>query len=79
MTLLLAAMVVDQRRIGGELLDAHKLLQEKAENMEKELVVTGQALEMELFRHDQSKKALGEIKERFRQLGKNINPEEKRK
>jgi integral membrane sensor domain MASE1 len=79
MTLILAAMVVDQRRIGGELLDAHNLLQEKAEKMEEELVVTGQALEVELFRHDQSRKALGQIKERFRQLGESINPEEKRK
>jgi hypothetical protein len=71
-------MVVEQRRIRGELLDAHKLLQEAAEKMEKELIVTVHALEVELARHDQSKKALGEIKERFRRLGESTNPEEKR-
>jgi integral membrane sensor domain MASE1 len=78
MTLVLAIMVVEQRRIRGELLDAHKLLQEAAEKMEKELIVTVHALEVELARHDQSKKALGEIKERFRRLGESTNPEEKR-
>jgi len=78
MALVVAAMVAEQRRIEGELLGTHSLLKEMVERKDRDLVVTVQELDMEATGHVQTKRALREIQERFRKLGKATNPEERR-
>jgi integral membrane sensor domain MASE1 len=78
MALVVAAMVVEQRRIEEELLATQSLLQEAAERKDRDLVVSGQALEVEAASHVQTRVALREIQERFRKLGKVTDPEERR-
>lgn len=71
MTLVVAAMVVERRRIEGELLGTQSLLQHAVERKERDLVVTVRALEVEVTGHVQTKRALRESQERFRQLTEN--------
>jgi len=78
MALVVAAMVAEQRRIEGELLGTHSLLKEMVERKDRDLVVTVQELDVEATGHVQTKRALREIQERFRKLGKATNPEERR-
>jgi len=76
MTLVVAAMVVERRRIAGELLGTQSLLQEAVEHKEKDLVVTVRALEMEMTGHVQTKKALQQSQERIRRIAPNTPLEE---
>jgi len=78
MTLVLAAMVVERRRIEEELLATQSLLQEALETKERDLVVTVNALEVETTEHVQTKRALQQSQERFQKLGKATDPEERR-
>jgi len=71
MTLVVAAMVVERRRIEGELLGTQSLLRDAVEKKERDLVVTVQALEVEVIGHVQTKRALSESQERFRRLAEN--------
>jgi integral membrane sensor domain MASE1 len=73
MTLVVAAMVVERRRIEAELLGTQSLLQEAVERKERDLVVTVRALEVEVTGHGQTKRALRESQERFRQLAETSN------
>ena len=78
MTLVVAAMVVERRRIEGELLATHSLLREAVDRKERDLVVTVRALEVEVTGHVQTKKALRDSQERFRQLADNAKLEDER-
>ena len=77
MTLVVAAMVVERRRIESELLGTQSLLQEVLKRKERDLVVTVQALELEAASHAQTKRAFQENQGRSRQLGESAKPEEK--
>jgi integral membrane sensor domain MASE1 len=78
MTLVIAAMVVERRLIEGELLGTQRLLQAAVERKERDLVVTVQTLEVEITGHAQTRKALRDSQERFRQLAEDARLEEKR-
>jgi integral membrane sensor domain MASE1 len=69
MTLVVAAMVVERRRIESELLGTQSLLQEVLKRKERDLVVTVQALELEAASHAQTKRAFQENQGRSRRLG----------
>jgi integral membrane sensor domain MASE1 len=73
MTLVVAAMVVERRRIEAELLGTQSLLQYAVERKERDLVVTVQALEVEVTGHVETKRALRESQERFRRLAGSTN------
>jgi len=73
-----AAMVVERRRIEGELLATHILLREAVDRKERDLVVTVRALEVEVTGHVQTKKALRDSQERFRQLADNAKLDDER-
>jgi MASE1 len=76
MTLVVAGMVVERRRIEGELLGTQSLLQEAVARKERDLVVTVQALEVEVTGHVQTKRALRESQDRFLRLEENSKTEE---
>jgi integral membrane sensor domain MASE1 len=76
MTLVVAAMVVERRRIEAELLGTQSLLQDAVERKERDLVVTVRALEVEVTGHVQTKRALRESRERFQQLEEITNLQE---
>jgi integral membrane sensor domain MASE1 len=78
MTLVVAAMVVERRRNEGELLGTQSLLQGAVEKKERDLVVTVQALEVEVTGHVHTKKALQDSQEQFRRLAENVKLEEER-
>jgi integral membrane sensor domain MASE1 len=66
MTLVVAALVMDRRRIEEELLGLQSLLQEAVQEKDRELVVTIEALKVEIAGHVQTQRALWESRERFR-------------
>jgi integral membrane sensor domain MASE1 len=78
MTLVVAAMVVERREIEGELLAAHSLLVAAVDKKERDLVVTVRALEVEVTGHGQTKKALRDSQERFRNLAENAKFEDEK-
>jgi integral membrane sensor domain MASE1 len=78
MTLVVAAMVVERRRIEGDLLGTQSLLQEAVERKDRDLIVTVHALEVEATGHVQTQKALRDSQERFRRLAENAKLEERR-
>jgi hypothetical protein len=71
-------MVVERRQIEGELLATHSLLREAVDRKERDLVVTVRALEVEVTGHVQTKKALRDSQERFRQLADNAKLDDER-
>ena len=71
MTLVIAAMVVERRRVIGELLGTQRLLQKAVETKERDLIVTVQTLEVEITGHTQTKRALRHSQERLRKLPEN--------
>jgi integral membrane sensor domain MASE1 len=71
MTLVIAAMVVERRRVIGELLGTQRLLQRAVETRERDLIVTVQTLEVEITGHAQTKRALRHSQERLRKLPEN--------
>jgi hypothetical protein len=77
MILVVAAMVVEQRRFEGELLGLQSLLQEAVEGKDRNLGATVQALETEAAGHAQTKRALRENEERLRLLAENAKLDEK--
>jgi len=70
-TLVIAAMVVERRRVIGELLGTQRLLQKAVETKERDLIVTVQTLEVEITGHAQTKRALRHTQERLRKLPEN--------
>jgi integral membrane sensor domain MASE1 len=68
MALVVAAMVVERRRIEEELLGTQSLLQEAVERKERDLLVTVQSLEVEAAGHVQTKRALRKSQERLRRI-----------
>jgi integral membrane sensor domain MASE1 len=68
MTLVIAAMVAEQRRMERQLLGTQDLLQQALEKKDQEIVVTLQALETEASGHARTKRALRENQERFRRI-----------
>jgi integral membrane sensor domain MASE1 len=77
MTLVVAGMVVERRRIEGELLGTQSLLQDAVERKDRDLVVTVQTLEVEVTGHAQTKRALRESYERLSRIAPNAKLEEK--
>ncbi|MGD0962647.1 MAG: MASE1 domain-containing protein [Candidatus Acidiferrales bacterium] len=71
MTLIVAAMVVERRRIEGELLGTQTLLQEAVARKQRDLLVTVQTLDVEATEHMEAKRALRESEERLRRLAEN--------
>jgi len=71
MTLVVAAMVVERRRIEGELLGTQTLLQEAVARKQRDLLVTVQTLDVEATEHMEAKRALRESEERLRRLAEN--------
>jgi integral membrane sensor domain MASE1 len=69
MTLAVAAMVVERRRIEEELLGTQSLLQQAVEEKDRDLTVTVRALDLEIAGHAQTKSWLRESQERLRLLG----------
>ena len=72
MTLVVAGMVVERRRIEEELLGEQSLLQAVVEGKDQELVVTVQALEVEVSGHAQTKTSLRDSQERLLRLTENM-------
>jgi len=68
MILVIAAMVVERRRIEEELLGVQSLLQAAVERKDRELVVTVHALEMEVAGHAQTKRSLRDKREQIQIL-----------
>ena len=68
MTLVIAAMVAERRLAEEKLLITQRLLQTAAEEKDRDLVVTVQALEVEAIGHVQTKTALRAIHERLRRI-----------
>jgi hypothetical protein len=77
MTLVIAGMVVERRRIEEELLGMQSLLQAVIEGKDQELAGTVQALEVEVAGHTQTKRSLRDNQERLRLLAENMKLEEK--
>ena len=75
MTLVVAAMVMERRRIEEELLGLQSILQEAVQEKDRELVVTIEALKVEIAGHVQTQRALWESRERFRSTQKFRSPE----
>jgi integral membrane sensor domain MASE1 len=74
MTLVVAAMVVERRRIEGELLGTQTLLQDAVERKQRDIVVTVQTLDVEATEHMEAKRALRESEERLRRLVQDRRP-----
>ena len=70
-TLVVAAMVVERRRIEGELLGTQILLQEAVEGKDRDLTVTVQALDVEVAGHARTRRLLRDSQERLRLLAEN--------
>jgi integral membrane sensor domain MASE1 len=68
MTLVVAAMVVERRRIEEELLGVQSLLQAAVEGKDQELAVTVEALNVEAAGHARTKRLLRENQERLKPL-----------
>jgi len=77
MTLVVAGMVMERRRMDEELLRTQSLLQAAVEGKDRELAVTAQALEIEVAGHAQTKRSLRDNRERLRLLAENMKIEEK--
>jgi integral membrane sensor domain MASE1 len=77
MTLVVAAMVVERRRIEEELLGTQSLLQDVLEGKDRELIVTLRALEVETAAHVQARRELRESQEQLRLLAENTKLAEK--
>lgn len=77
MTLVVAALVVERRRIEEELLGVQSLLQSSVEGKDQELAVTAQALEVEFACHAQTKRSLCDSQERVRALVENSKFDQK--
>ena len=71
MTLLIAATVVQRRRIELELLAVQSLLQAAMETKNRELEVTVHALELEVAGHTHTRRTLRDNQERLRLLAEN--------
>jgi hypothetical protein len=71
MTLVVAAVVVQRRRIELELLAVQSLLQAAVEGKNRDLELTAQALELEIAGHTRTKKILRDNQERLRLLAEN--------
>jgi integral membrane sensor domain MASE1 len=71
MTLVVAAVGVQRRRIELELLAVQSLLQSAVEVKNRELEVTAQALELEIAGHMHTRKTLRENQERLRLIAEN--------
>jgi len=67
-TLVVAAMVVERRRMEEQLLGVQSLLQAKVEGKSRELAETVQALDKEIAVHARTKKSLQDNQEQFRLL-----------
>ena len=78
MTLVVAAMVVERRRIEAELLGTQSLLQEAVKRKEQDLVVTVQALEVEAAEPRANQEGVAESQERLRRLGESSQARGKR-
>jgi integral membrane sensor domain MASE1 len=77
MTLVVAALVVERRRIEEELLGVQSLLQSAMEEKDRELSVTVHALDVEVAIHSQTKRSLRDNQERLHLLAENRKAEEK--
>jgi len=66
MTLVVAALVVERRKIEGEFLGTQALLRDVLSRKDHELVETVQALEVEIARHEETRKVLQESREQVR-------------
>jgi len=71
MTLVIAAMVAERKLAEEKLLITQRLLQTAAEEKERDLIVTVQALEVEATGHAQTKTALRAVHERLRRITPN--------
>jgi integral membrane sensor domain MASE1 len=76
MTLVVAAMAVERKKIAAELLGTQRLLREAVERKQRDLIVTVEALEMEASGHVQTKKALQDSQERLWRLADDISVED---
>jgi integral membrane sensor domain MASE1 len=77
MTLVVAAVVVERRRIELELLAVQSLLQAAVEGKNRELEVIVQSLELEVAGHSHTRKILRDSQERLRLLADSTRLEEK--
>jgi integral membrane sensor domain MASE1 len=77
MTLVVAAMVVERRRIEEELLGVQSLLQAAVDGKDQELAVTVEALHVEAAGHAQTRRLLRDNQERLKPLVENMKLEEK--
>ena len=77
MTLVIAAMVVERRRIEEELLGMQSLLRAQVEGKSRELAETVQALDVEVAGHARTKRSLRDNQEQFRQLAARTKVEER--
>jgi integral membrane sensor domain MASE1 len=68
MTLVVAAMVVERRRMEEQLLGVQSLLQAKVEGKSRQLAETVQALDIEIAVHARTRKSLLDNQEQFRRL-----------
>jgi len=76
MTLVVATMVVERRRIEEKLLGTQSLLQDAVETKDRDLVVTVQALEVEATGHAQAKRSLRDVQEQLRRIAADAKREE---
>jgi integral membrane sensor domain MASE1 len=71
MTLVIAAMVAERKLAAEKLLESQRLLRAAAEEKEQALIVTVQALEIEVSGHVQTRTALQALHERLRRIAPN--------
>jgi integral membrane sensor domain MASE1 len=76
MTLVVAAMVVERRRIEEELLGVQSLLQAMVEGKDRELAGTVEALNVEVAGHAQTRRSLRDNQLRLQLLAENMKREE---
>lgn len=76
MTLVVAALVVERRRIEEELLGVQSLLQAAVDGKDQELAVTVEALSVEVAGHAHTKRLLRDNQERLKPLAENMKFEE---
>jgi integral membrane sensor domain MASE1 len=76
MTLVIAAMVIERRRIEEELLGVQSLLQAEVEGKSRKLAATVQALDVEVAGHALTKRSLRDEQEQFRLLAARTKVEE---
>jgi integral membrane sensor domain MASE1 len=67
-TLVVAAMVVERRRIEEELLGTQSLLRQAVKEKDRDLTITVHSLDIEIAGHTQTKRSLRDTQERLQQL-----------